>query len=104
MQKISATHVMQIVQKIDSGIRDYVSTDSRFTPLWNHQFLRESLFSLLEHADSPHADFYQLNFRNVCAIMAPDFEGILDLIELPEPSLDIPMSGRHIDQRSRTPC
>lgn len=83
MQKISITQALQIVEKIDRGVRDYLSTDSRFTPLWEHHFLRESLFTLLEHADSQHADFYRVNFCNVCAIMAPDFADILDLIELP---------------------
>jgi hypothetical protein len=83
MLKLSTTQALQIVDKIDRGIRDYLSSDSRFGPLWQHQFLRESFYHLLEHADDANSEFYQHNFENVCALMAPDFVAILDAIELP---------------------
>jgi hypothetical protein len=81
--QLSITQALQIVDKIDRGIHDYLSSDSRFAPLWQHQFLRESFHQLLEHADGANSDFYLHNFENVCAVMAPDFVTILDAIELP---------------------
>jgi hypothetical protein len=84
MQKMSIMQALQIADKIDRGIHDYTTSDSRFLPLWRHHFLRESFYHLLEHADS---DFYRQNFENVCALMAPDFAAILDAIELPAKAL-----------------
>lgn len=83
MQKISIEQALQLVAKIDQGIRDHVSGDSRFTPLWRHHFLRESFYHLLEHADGVNGEFYRHNFENVCAVMAPEFAAILDVIDLP---------------------
>jgi hypothetical protein len=83
MQKLSITQALQLVAKIDQGIRDHTSSDSRFAPLWRHHFLRESFYDLLEHADGANSDFYRHNFENVCALMAPDFVAILEAIDMP---------------------
>ena len=87
MQKLSIMQALQIADKIDRGIRDYTTSDSRFLPLWQHHFLRESFCHLLEHADSANGDSYRHNFENVCALMAPDFVMILDMIDLPANAL-----------------
>jgi hypothetical protein len=83
MQKISIEQALRLVTKIDDGIRDHVTSDSRFTPLWQHHFLRESFYDLLEHADGVNGEFYRHNFENVCAVMAPEFAAIIEIIDLP---------------------
>ena len=85
--KMSITQALQIAEKIDYGIRDHMTNDLRFTPLWQHQFLRESFFHMLQHADGANGEVYRHNFENVCALMAPDFAAILDVIETSHRSL-----------------
>jgi hypothetical protein len=71
--------LLRVAEKINHGIWDRETTDSRFRPLWRYPFLLETFISALQA--SPHHDDYRRNFETVCSLLCPDFLPVLRIFE-----------------------
>lgn len=82
MKNFTVAAALLIAERIEQGHRDYLTSEPRFEPLWQHHFLLESFIAMLRHHDTATADFHHANFCNVCDIMAPEFLSVLDALDL----------------------
>lgn len=82
--RIALDDAIVIAEKIDSGLRDHTTKDSRFTPLWNHPILREAFLRLLRNCEAGASEPEERHsFEILCDYLEPDFAEVLEVIDLP---------------------
>lgn len=62
--------ILSIAEKIDNGVKDFVTISDIYSPLWKNPFLRESLINALKDETD---ETYKENFKIIRALLEPNF-------------------------------
>lgn len=90
VRKLSIKEALHIAEDIEHGRHNFVTDDDRYAPLWDHHFLSEAFLAMMQaYAAHENIEFHRHNFENICAIMCPSFQHILDCIDLPEVAMSL---------------